>query len=399
MRAALARRGADAPLDRVLELDERRRAVLTELEPLRERQNAASKAIGEAKRRGEDAAAEIAAMEEVAARGRELSDELNRVEAELQAAMVELPNLPAPDVPSEDTVLREVGEAGRTGRDHLELAGSMIDMQAAARVSGARFAYLRGDLVMLELALVRWAMEKVRGHGFEPVVPPVLVREAAMYGTGFLPDTEQQIYRLPDDDLYLVGTSEVPLASLHAGEVLDEAALPRRYAGFSTCFRREAGAAGKDTRGIFRVHQFDKVEMFSFVEPDTSLGEHERILAVEEELVGGLGLPYRVVNIAAGDLGPAAAKKYDIEAWLPSEGRYRELTSCSNYTDYSARRLGTRVKSVDGAQFVHTLNGTGCAVSRTLAFLFEHYQDADGGFVVPEVLRPYTGFDRVAPRK
>ncbi|TML25238.1 MAG: serine--tRNA ligase, partial [Actinobacteria bacterium] len=309
VRAALARRGADAPLDRVLELDERRRAVLAELEPLRERQNAASKAIGEAKRRGEDAAAEIAAMEEVAARGRELSDELNRVEAELQAALVELPNLPAPDAPSEDTVLREVGEAGRTGRDHLELAGSMIDMQAAARVSGARFAYLRGDLVMLELALVRWAMEKVRGHGFEPVVPPVLVREAAMYGTGFLPDTEQQIYRLPDDDLYLVGTSEVPLASLHAGEVLDEAALPRRYAGFSTCFRREAGAAGKDTRGIFRVHQFDKVEMFSFVVPEASADEHERLLAIEEEILRELDVPYRVVAIAAAELGASAAKK------------------------------------------------------------------------------------------
>jgi seryl-tRNA synthetase len=223
------------------------------------------------------------------------------------------------------------------------------------------------------------------------------VREEALFGTGFLPDTEQQIYRLADDPLYLSGTSEVALASLHAGQIMD--AVPRRYAGFSPCFRREAGAAGRDTRGIFRVHQFDKVEMFSFVEPDTSLDEHERILAVEEELVGGLGLPYRVVNIAAGDLGPAAAKKYDIEAWLPSEGRYRELTSCSNYTDYSARRLGTRVKSVDGSQFVHTLNGTGCAISRALAFLFEHYQDADGGFVVPEVLRPYTGFDRVAPRK
>src|SRR5437764_1367424 len=266
-------------------VNDRERTDGPNLDPRKEDLNAASKAIGEAKRRGEDAAAEIAAMDEVAARGRELSDELNRVEAELQAALVELPNLPAPDVPSEDTLLREVGEAGRTGRDHLELAGSMIDMQAAARVSGARFAYLRGDLVMLELALVRWAMEKVRGHGFEPVVPPVLVREAAMYGTGFLPDTEQQIYRLPDDDLYLVGTSEVPLASLHAGEVLDEVALPRRYAGFSTCFRREAGAAGKDTRGIFRVHQFDKVEMFSFVAPDASADEHERLLAIEEEIL------------------------------------------------------------------------------------------------------------------
>ena len=399
MRAALARRGADAPLDRVLELDERRRAVLAELEPLRERQNAASKAIGEAKRRGEDAAAEIAAMEEVAARGRELSDELNRVEAELQAALVELPNLPAPDAPSEDTVLREVGEAGRTGRDHLELAGSMIDMQAAARVSGARFAYLRGDLVMLELALVRWAMEKVRGHGFEPVVPPVLVREAAMYGTGFLPDTEQQIYRLPDDDLYLVGTSEVPLASLHAGEVLDEAALPRRYAGFSTCFRREAGAAGKDTRGIFRVHQFDKVEMFSFVVPEASADEHERLLAIEEEILRELDVPYRVVAIAAAELGASAAKKYDCEAWLPGQERYRELTSCSNTTDFQARRLEIRYRPGGGGRpaAVHTLNGTAVAVGRTIIALLENGQRDDGTVELPAVLGDYGAPASVGP--
>ena len=399
MRAALARRGADAPLDRVLELDERRRAVLTELEPLRERQNAASKAIGEAKRRGEDAAAEIAAMDEVAARGRELSDELNRVEAELQAALVELPNLPAPDAPSEDTVLREVGEAGRTGRDHLELAGSMIDMQAAARVSGARFAYLRGDLVMLELALVRWAMEKVRGHGFEPVVPPVLVREAAMYGTGFLPDTEQQIYRLPDDDLYLVGTSEVPLALLHAGEVLDEAALPRRYAGFSTCFRREAGAAGKDTRGIFRVHQFDKVEMFSFVVPEASADEHERLLAIEEEILRELDVPYRVVAIAAAELGASAAKKYDCEAWLPGQDRYRELTSCSNTTDFQARRLEIRYRPGGGGRpaAVHTLNGTAVAVGRTIIALLENGQRDDGTVELPAVLGDYGAPASVGP--
>ena len=399
MRAALARRGADAPLDRVLELDERRRAVLAELEPLRERQNAASKAIGEAKRRGEDAATEIAAMEEVAARGRELDDERNRIEAELQRVMVELPNLPAPDAPSEDTVLREVGEAGRTGRDHLELAGGMIDMQAAARVSGARFAYLRGDLVMLELALVRWAMEKVRGHGFEPVVPPVLVREAAMYGTGFLPDTEQQIYRLPDDDLYLVGTSEVPLASLHAGEVLDEAALPRRYAGFSTCFRREAGAAGKDTRGIFRVHQFDKVEMFSFVVPEASADEHERLLAIEEEILRELDVPYRVVAIAAAELGASAAKKYDCEAWLPGQERYRELTSCSNTTDFQARRLEIRYRPGGGGRpaAVHTLNGTAVAVGRTIIALLENGQRDDGTVELPAVLGDYGAPASVGP--
>jgi seryl-tRNA synthetase len=390
VRAALARRGADRRLDRVLELDERRRALIAELEPLRERQNTASKAIGEAKRRGEDAAAEIAAMEEVAARGRELSDELNRVEAELQSELGALPNLPAEDAPPEDTVLREVGEAGRAGRDHLELAGDMIDMETAGRVSGARFAYLRGDLVMLEFALVRWAMEKVRGHGFEPVIPPVLVREPALHGTGFLPDTEQQIYRLADDELYLVGTSEVPLASIHAGQVLDSDQLPCRYAGFSSCFRREAGAAGKDTRGIFRVHQFDKVEMFSFVVPEESPAEHERLLAIEEEILQELGIPYRVVAIAAGDLGASAAMKYDCEAWLPGQERYRELTSCSNTTDFQARRLEIRHRPDGGRPApVHTLNGTAVAVGRTIIALLENGQRDDGSVELPAVLAAY----------
>ena len=242
-------------------------------------------------------------------------------------------------------------------------------MDHAATLSGARFAYLRGDLVMLELALVRWALEKLRGHGFEPVIPPVLVRERALFGTGFLPDTEQQIYTLPEDELYLVGTSEVALASLHDGEILDALQLPLRYAGFSPCFRREAGAAGKDTRGIFRVHQFDKVEMFSFVAPEDSAAEHERILAIEEEILQELGLPYRVVNIAVNDLGASAAKKYDCEAWLPSQERYRELTSCSNTTDYQARRLNIRMRADKRTQILHTLNGTAVAVGRTIVAL------------------------------
>jgi seryl-tRNA synthetase len=275
-------------------------------------------------------------------------------------------------------------------RDHLELAGSMIDMDHAAKLSGARFAYLKGDLVMVELALVRFVLEKLRGHGFEPVIPPVLVRERALYGTGFLPDTEQQIYRLADDDLYLVGTSEVALASLHDDEILPAERLPLRYAGFSPCFRREAGAAGKDTRGIFRVHQFDKVEMFSFVEPERSTEEHKRILAIEEEILGDLELPYRVVNIAVGDLGASAAKKYDCEAWLPSQGRYRELTSCSNTTDYQARRLNIRVRREgQGAQMLHTLNGTAVAVGRTIIALLENGQREDGSVALPGVLAGY----------
>ena len=271
-------------------------------------------------------------------------------------------------------------------------------MDRAARLSGSRFAYLKGDLVMLELALVRWVLEKLRGRSFEPVIPPVLVREQALYGTGFLPDTEQQIYSLPEDELFLVGTSEVALASLHAEEILDAERLPLRYAGFSPCFRREAGAAGKDTRGIFRVHQFDKVEMFSFVAPEESESEHERILAIEEEILAELGLAYRVVNIAVTDLGNSAAKKYDCEAWLPSQGRYRELTSCSNTTDYQARRLNIRVRRDKQIQTLHTLNGTAVAVGRTLVALLENGQQADGGVELPECLVPYGAPPRLASK-
>ncbi len=270
-------------------------------------------------------------------------------------------------------------------------------MEAAARLSGSRFAYLKGDLVLLELALVRFAIELVRSEGHEPVVPPVLVREEALYGTGFLPGDRDQIYEVPSDELFLIGTSEVALAGLHAGEILDPGALPLRYAGFSTCFRREAGAAGRDTRGIFRVHQFDKVEMFSFVEPSRSPAEHERLLAIEEQILTELEIPYRVVNVAAGDLGAPAAKKYDCEAWIPSQGRYRELTSCSNTTDYQARRLGCRYRPTDGEspQTVHTLNGTAVAVGRTMIALIENRQERDGSFTLPTILHSYGAPERI----
>jgi seryl-tRNA synthetase len=246
---------------------------------------------------------------------------------------------------------------------------------------------------------VQWTLQQLRDEGFIAVVPPTLVREETMVEAGFFPTDRNQVYAVEADELFLVGTSEVLLASLHRGERLATSQLPARYSGFSSCFRREAGTYGKDTTGIFRVHQFDKVEMFSFVEPSESDAEHERLLAIQEKLIGALGLPYRVVNIAAGDLGAAATKKYDIEVWLPSEGRYRELTSCSNYRDFSARRLDTRVEgSKDQAnQFVHTLNGTACAVGRTLVFCLEHYQ-RDGEFIVPEVLVPFTGFESVTVR-
>ncbi|HEY8624856.1 MAG TPA: serine--tRNA ligase [Solirubrobacteraceae bacterium] len=384
VRAALVRRGIDsvAVLDRVLELDERWRALTAELEQLRAEQNRASRG-----RQGAPSEEERRQLAELAARGRSLSDEESRVRAERDAALASLPNLPAASAPSEDTVLREVGEAGKTGRDHLELAGERIDIERATRLSGSRFAYLRGDLVMLELALVRYVMEKLSAQGFEPVIPPVLVRKAALYGTGFLPDTEQQIYSLPDDDLYLAGTSEVALASLHAGEILAGDELPRHYAGFSPCFRREAGAAGKDTRGIFRVHQFDKVEMFSFVAPDQAEAEHERLLSIEESILQELQIPYRVVAIAVDDLGASAAMKYDCEAWLPGQGRYRELTSTSNTTDYQARRLEIRYRGADGKPaLVNTLNGTAVAVGRTIIALLENGQREDGSVVLPAPL-------------
>ena len=390
MRAALARRSPDlaARVDELTELDAGWREATAASERLRAEQKVASEGIAAAKQAGEDATDAIARMKAVSAQVKALGERARTAEEDLQAVLVSLPNLPDETAAAEDEVVREVGEAGATGADHLELAGERIDMERAARLSGSRFAYLRGDLVLLEFALVRWAFDKLAGHGFEPVVPPVLVREEALYGTGFLPDTEQQIYRFADDDLYLVGTSEVALASLHADEIVDE--LPLRYAGFSSCFRREAGAAGKDTRGIFRVHQFDKLEMFTFVEPEASRDEHERLLSIEEELLQELGIPYRVVNIGVDELGASAAKKYDCEAWMPGQGRYREVTSTSNTTDYQARRLKIRYRPSEGAsaEVLHTLNGTAVTWRHMIALL-ENGQREDGSVALPEALVPY----------
>jgi seryl-tRNA synthetase len=391
-REALARRGFDvSQLDEALELDSKRRELLPELEQLRARKNEASKQIGELQRSGGDAAETIAQTRELSDREKQLDAQLTAVEERRSALLATLPNLPDPTAPAEDEVLREEGKAGATGRDHVELLGEHLGLEEGARVAGSRFAYLKGPLVALELALVQWALQLVGEHGFTAVVPPVLVREQALFGTGMLPDTEQQIYRVPEDELFLAGTSEVPLASLHAGEILAPGTLPLRYAGFSTCFRREAGAAGKDTQGIFRVHQFDKVEMFSFVEPDESQDEHERLLAIEEQILGALGIPYRVVNIASSDLGNSAAKKYDLEAWLPGQQRYRELTSCSNTTAYQARRLEIRYRKEEGApvQPVHTLNGTAVAVGRTIIAIAENHQREDGTVEIPPVLHPF----------
>jgi seryl-tRNA synthetase len=391
VRRALARRSPDLParVDELLAADEQWRAATAAAESLRAEQKQASEAIGAAKARGEDAADALARVKELSATVKERTEEARAAEERLQAILVTLPNLPDPTAPDADEVLREVGDASKEGLDHLALAGERIDMERGARLSGSRFAYLRGDIALLEMGLVRWATEKLLGHGFEPVLPPVLVREEALYGTGFLPDTEQQIYHLPEDDLYLVGTSEVALASMHAGEILDGAELPVRYAGFSSCFRREAGAAGKDTRGIFRVHQFDKLEMFSFVDPSASVDEHERLLAIEEEILRDLEVPYRVVNIAVDDLGPSAAKKYDCEAWMPGQGRYREVTSASNTTDFQARRLDIRARPAGGKpEIVHTLNGTAVA-GRHMIALLENGQRDDGTIAMPACLHAY----------
>jgi seryl-tRNA synthetase len=407
VKAALARRGAAEQVDELLVLDARRRELLPRIEGAQAERKALSKQIGEAKQRGESGEEQmraVGALKETIESGKA---ELERVEAELLEIATGLPNLPDPDAPDgmteEDAVvLREEGERPSFDfepRDHLEIGTDLglIDIEAGARVSGSRFAYIKGDLVLLELALVRFALDLVRGEGHEPVVPPVLVREEALVGTGFLPGDRDQIYEVPKDELFLVGTSEVPLAALHAGQILDADHLPLRYAGFSTCFRREAGAAGRDTRGIFRVHQFDKVEMFSFVEPSQSAAEHERLLAIEERILGELEIPYRVVNVAAGDLGAPAAKKYDCEAWIPSQGRYRELTSCSNTTDYQARRLGCRYRpgEDEAPEAVHTLNGTAVAVGRTMIALIENRQERDGGFTLPTILHSYGSPEKI----
>ena len=385
-----------AVVDEVISLDARRREAIERFETLRAEQNRVSQSIARAKKDGEDASAAIAEMQQVAAEVKELALERDAVDARAAAASREPSE---PRRPGRAARGHDRPRGGRRVEDRRATTSSWpargSTWSAAAKLSGARFAYLKGDLAILELALIRWAQDKLAGHGFEHVIPPVLVREEALYGTGMLPDTEQQLYRLADDDLYLVGTSEVALASLHAGEIVDE--LPIRYAGFSTCFRREAGAAGKDTRGIFRVHQFDKLEMFAFVEPDASPDEHLRLLAIEEEILGDLGIPYRVVDIAVDDLGAPAARKFDCEAWLPGQGRYRELTSCSNTTDFQARRLDIRFRPEGGKpETLHTLNGTAVAVGRTIIALLENGQQEDGSIAMPAVLEPY-GVPSVLP--
>jgi len=404
VRRAYDRRGGIVDLDRIVELDERHRALLREVEDLRAEQNRASKAIGQAA--PEDRQAAIARAKELSERLKTLEPALDKMDSDLQQMLSYLPNLPHESVPNglseqDNVVEREVGpkrEFDFEPDDHVALGErlGLFDGERGAKTSGSRFVYLTGNGVLLELALVRFALDILTETRFTPVVPPVLVREHAMFGTGFLPAEEHEFYRDERDDLYLVGTSEVPLAAMHSDEVLDEGALPLRYAGFSPCFRREAGTYGKETKGLVRVHQFDKVEQFSFTHPDRSWDEYEMIRANQERILQALEIPYQVLVMCAGDLGGSAAKKVDHEAWLPGARRHMEVTSATNATDYQARRLNVRFKG-EGRGLVHTLNGTACAVGRMIVALLENHQRGDGSVGIPEALVPYTGFTELTP--
>ena len=383
-RAALARKGAGEAFDALLAADERWRALVPRIDELR----------GKTKPKGKPSAEELAALQAVKEELRAAEEEYAAAEAERDRLALQVPNLPHPDSPdgsTEDDVeeLRRVGEPPglADAREHLEIG--RFEMERAARMSGARFGYWVGDTALLALALYRFALDRLSAKGFVAVLPPVLVREDALIGTGAFPSDETNVYELPADGLYLAATAEIPLASLHAGEILEADELPLRYVAFSPCFRREAGAAGRDTRGMIRVHQFNKVEQFSFTSADESWAEHELLLANTEELVQELGLPYRVVVLPAGDISTAAAKTYDVEIWFPSQERYRETASISNTTDFQARRLGIRRRGERGPEPVHTLNGT-AVVDRMALAILENF-----GGEVPEVLRAYGGPERV----
>ena len=384
-RAAVERKGGGEAFDRLLEADARWRELIPQVDDLRGRQKIQGKPTPE----------QVEELKQVKEQLRALEEELAAAEAARDELLQQVPNPPHESVPdaeeedSEGHIEREVGDTSPPGPEHLELG--RFDMERAARVSGSRFGYLIGDTALLSLALYRWALDRAAAAGFTPVLPPVLVREEAMYGTGFFPAEKNEYYEIGEDGLYLTGTSEVALAGLHMGELLEAEQLPLRYTAFSTNFRREAGAAGRDTRGMFRVHQFNKVELFAYTLPEDSWDEFERILGLEEANVQELGLPYRLVNIAAGDLSSAAAKRYDIEAWFPSQERYRELTSASNTTDFQARRLGIRYRRDGSTEQVHTLNGTAVTDRWALAVL-ENFQGE-----VPEVLQQYGAPSKINP--
>jgi seryl-tRNA synthetase len=405
IKQAYARRGGIDALDRVVELDTRHRELLREVEQMRAEHNRASKGIGMAN--PDDRPTAIAEAKEIAERLKSLEPKLEQAAAELDETAAYLPNIPHESVPDglsegDNVVEREVGEHPRLDfepRDHVALGDHLriFDSERAAKTSGSRFVYLIGQGVLLEFALVRFALDLLVPLGFTPVIPPVLVRRHAMYGTGFLPADEHEFYYVERDDLYLTGTSEVGLAALHSNETLEAKKLPLRYVGFSSNFRREAGTYGKETKGLIRVHQFDKVEQFSYSHPDDSWDEFAAIRTNQEKILQALEIPYRVLVMCTGDLGAAASKKVDNEAWLPGASRYLELTSATNATDYQSRRLRIRFKGEGRGGLVHTLNGTATAIGRTIVALLENHQRADGSVAIPEALRPYTGFDALTP--
>ncbi|MEV7466694.1 serine--tRNA ligase [Streptomyces kronopolitis] len=406
VRASQRARGEDVELvDALLSADERSRSSSVRFDELRAEQKSLGKLIPKAA--GDEKAALLKKAGELAAAVKAADAAQDEAKEEAQALLRKLGNLVHPDVPvggEEDfTVLethgtiRDFTAEGFAPKDHLEIGELLgaIDVERGAKVSGSRFYYLTGIGALLELALVNAAIAQATAAGFTPMLTPALVRPRAMEGTGFLGQAAENVYHLEKDDYYLVGTSEVPLAAYHMDEIVDAAKLPLRYAGFSPCFRREAGTYGKDTRGIFRVHQFDKVEMFSYVAPQDAQAEHQRLLDWEKQWLTGLELPFQVIDVATGDLGASASRKFDCEAWIPTQGKYRELTSASNCDEFQARRLSVRMReNVDGKQKVSplaTLNGTLCAVPRTIVAIFENHQQADGSVRVPEVLRPYLG--------
>jgi len=381
----ISRRNLDIDVSHLIALNEERKSLRFNAEQKRSQQKEIGKQIANADKNEKEELLNKAS--ELSNEVKLLFEQVDKKDEEFTNLWVKIPNLisrTSPDGKSDkdNLEIKKVGNIKEISnpKDHLEIASklNLIDVEKASEVSGSRFAYLFGDLVKIEFNLVSWALNLLSEKGFTPTVPPVLVRENALYGTGFFPDDAEQVYEIPNDDLYLVGTSEVPLAALHTNEIINMEELPIRYAGFSTCFRREAGTYGKDTTGIFRVHQFDKVEMFSFCHPEKSEEEHEFILSVEEDLLQSLEIPYRVVDVCAGDLGASAAKKYDIEAWIPSQNTYREVTSCSNTTSFQARRLNIRAKSEGETSILHTLNGTAIAVGRILIALIENNQTEDG---------------------
>ena len=392
-------------IDRLLEVDEEKRKVLYDLEKMRAQKNKASKQIAALKKKKEREKI-ISAMRKLDKKSDKLEKTLKEFEKEFDGLMQKVPNLPQGDVPegkdeSENVVLREVGKRPKFEfefKDYLEISQklNLIDIKRAAKVSGTRFAYLKNEAVLLEFALVNFVFEELRKENFIPVIPPVMIRPEMMEAMGYVERGREEIYSIKKDNLYLIGTAEQSIGPMHSGEILKEEELPKKYVGFSTCFRREAGSYGKDTRGILRVHQFDKAEMFIFCLPEESVKKHQLLLSLEEGFMEKLGIPYRVVQMCNGDLGDPASAKYDIEAWIPSENRYRETHSTSNCTDFQARRLNIRYKDGNGKlNFLHTLNGTALAIGRTLIAIIENYQQKDGSIKVPEVLQKYTKFEKI----